>query len=549
VAIAGFRVRRKSLAAQILAAQAAIVVLISAIGFGLVAFYQHNQLDGEYERRALAVAETVAASSALQQAVEEGDPGGIVQKMASQIMRATHVRYVVVTNAAGIRYSHPNPALIGKPVYDDPEPWSSEPFRTGKPWIGIQKGTLGLTARGKVPLFDAAGRLIGEVSVGIPVAQVSDYFDDELPSLAAWTAAVLGLGAVLAFLLSRRLKRQTRGLELHEITSLLEEREALLHGIREGLVGLDNSGRIRFANDQAERMLSLPPDSAGRNVADLKLPPRVKEVLTGEASGSDQVLVVGGLVLVANRMPVRIDHRSHAGWVVTFQDRTESESLLRELDTVSGFSEALRAQSHEFSNRLHTLVGLVQMGRYDEAISYVCDLSAARNELVDTLLSTVDNSNVAALLLGKSSVAAERGVEFRVEAPRRISFLPGVVSEVLCVLGNLIDNAIDAALACRLERGGKSWVHVGLDVTDKGLQIEVADSGPGVPPELRQAIFQDGFSTKPAKNGSRRGLGLAMVREICSRHQGSIEVAGEAGAVFRVVLPGAAIVIPIETYA
>ncbi|HUY30335.1 MAG TPA: sensor histidine kinase [Acidimicrobiales bacterium] len=511
-----------------------MLVITLAAGFLLAIWYQHGQLDRQYEQRALSVAETVASTTSLDRAVAAHDPGGAVQAMAEKIWHATGVSYVVVTNAKGIRYSHPDAALIGQPVYNDPEPVASEPFRTGRPWVGIQTGTLGATARGKAPIFFPAGHLIGEVSVGIPVAQVQDYFASEIPSIAAYMLAALALGTALSLLLTRRLKRQTLGLELDEIAGMFQEREAMLHGIREGVLGLDTRNRVLLANDEARAMLELPQDYAGRPLADLLAPGRLTDVITGRQGGADKLIVVGHRVVVANRMPIEAPHRGHLGWVVTFQDRTEPEGLMRELDAVLGLTEALRAQSHEFSNRLHTLVGLVELGRYDEAIAFVTDVSTSRNELADRLLAMLVDPMVVALLLAKTSVALERGVELRVTAERGLAGELVEVGDLLTVLGNLVDNAIDAAALGDAQR----WVEVEFSAMDSDLLLRVSDSGPGIVEVARESIFVDGWTTKDSRTGARRGLGLALVRQIVERRGGFVEVGNREGAVFSVLLPG-----------
>ena len=482
-------VRHRSLSAQVLAIQSAVLVLTLAAGFVLAVWYQGSQLDHQYEQRALGVAEAVAATSSLDQAVAAGDPHGVVQGMAEKIRRATGVSYVVVTNSAGIRYSHPNPALIGQPVYDDPEPASSEPFRTGRPWVGMQTGTLGATARGKAPIFGPGRRLLGEVSVGIPVAQVRDYLASEVPSIAAYMLAALALGTVLSLLLTRRLKRQTLGLELDAIAGLFQEREAMLHGIREGVLGLDTHNRVRLANDEARSMLQLPPDYLGRPLADLLPPGRMTDVVTGHPEGPDQLILLEHQVVVANRMPVLSERGIHLGWVVTFQDRTEPEGLMRELDAMLGLTEALRAQSHEFSNRLHTLVGLVELGRYEEAIAFVTEVSAARNGLAEYLLETLVDPMVVALLLAKTSVALERGVELRVSSDQRLEGELSEVGDLLTVLGNLIDNAIDAATV----NPTRPWVEVGFDAFGPTCWYASATPGPALPrPTGRRSSSMDG---------------------------------------------------------
>ena len=525
---------RRTLSTQILAIQTAVLVLTLIAGFCLAVWYQAGQLDHQYEQRALGIAETVASTPALESAVAAGDPHGVVQTMAERIWRATGTSFVVVTNAKGIRYSHPNPALIGKPVFDDPEPASSEPFRTGRPWIGLQTGTLGTTARGKAPIFGPGHRLVGEVSVGIPVAQVRHYLVSEIPSIGAYMLAALALGAALSLLLTRRLKRQTLGLELHAIAGLFQEREAMLHGIREGVLGLDTFNRVLLANDEARSMLGLPSDYLGRPLADLMPSGPLFDVIAGRTEGTDQLVVVGHRVLVANRMPSKAQYRGRLGCVVTFQDRTEPEGLMRELDAVLGLTEALRAQSHEFSNRLHTLVGLVELGRYDEAIAFVSAVSTTQNKLADYLLGTLVEPKVVALLLAKTSVALEQGVELGVVADERLEGGLADVSDLLTVLGNLVDNAVDAATLSNADR----WVEVDFAVIGTDLLLRVSDSGPGIPEADREQIFIDGWSTKGSRSGARRGLGLALVRQIVERRGGLIEVGTGQGAVFSVLLPG-----------
>ena len=539
------RLVRQRLSTQVVIMMVAILVVTMAAGFVVVQQNLTRQLDGQYEERSLAVAQTLPSQPGLQQAVLAGDPGGIgphgvVQSMAMSVMRDTGAKFVVVTNAAGIRLSHRNPRLIGTPVwYPDREPESSEPFRTGRPWTGIQHGTLGLEATGKAPIF-SNGKLIGEVSVGFLTATVAGQVARTLPELAAYFLAVLALGVLAALALSRRLKRQTFGLELREIAALLQQREAMLHGIREGLLGYDKNERIMLANDFAQQLLDLPPDFVGRSLRQVLPPGRLADVVTGETEGSDLLVLHGDRVLVANRMPIRHAGRHHLGWVVTFQDRTESEALKRQLDDAIGLTETLRAQSHEFANRLHTLVGLVELGRYAEASEFVTDVSAARADLTERLQASIRDAKLVALILAKVSLADERDVRLRVMEDSHVDGPISDVSEVLTVAGNLIDNAIDAAAQAPKPR----WVELTIVAAERDLLVRVRDSGPGVPHDMREAIFMDGVTTKSSATGARRGLGLALVRQVVEGRGGMISVGHDGGAVFTAVLPGCVGTVP-----
>ncbi len=501
------RLLRQRLSTQVVIATVAILVVTMAAGFFVVQWNLNRQLDQQYEQRALAVAQSLASQPGLQQAVSAGDPGGVgphgmVQSMALAAVDRTKATFVVITNAQGIRLSHRTLKLIGTPVwYHDPEPRSTEPFRTGQPWMGIQHGTLGEVAGGKAPLF-SHGKLIGQVSVGFLTTTVAGQVARTLLELAAYFLAVLAVGVLAALGLSRRLKRQTFGLELREIAALLQEREAMLHGIREGVLGYDKNERIVLANDFARQLLDLPSDFVGRPLRQVVPPGRLADVVTGEVEGSDLLVLRGDRVLAANRMPIRHEQRHHLGWVVTFQDRTESEALKRQLDDAIGLTETLRAQSHEFANRLHTLVGLVELGRHDEAIQFVTDVSTARADLTERLQARIQNAKLVALLLAKVSLADERDVRLRV-----------------------------------MDDSHVGWVELTIVAAEHDLLVRVRDSGSGVPHDMREAIFMDGVTTKSSTTGARRGLGLALVRQVVTGRGGMISVGHDGGAVFTAVLP------------
>jgi two-component system, CitB family, sensor kinase len=529
---------RQRLSTQVVLLMVAILVLTAAGASFLVQRDLREQLNDQFEHRALSIAQTLAAQESVATQVVDGRPGGQLQVMATREMTATGALFVVITNAQGIRYTHPTPALIGTLItFDDPEPDRTEPFRTGIPYMGIQLGSLGWVAAGKAPLF-LNGRLIGEVSVGIPVKNVNRQYYSALLTLILYLLGALAVGVLAALALARRLKRQTFGLELSEIAALLQEREAMLHGIREAVLGYDTGGRVLLANDAARDLLGLPAEFAGRKLRYMLPPGRLADVVTGVVTGSDLLVLHEDRVLVANRMPITRNHQQ-LGWVVTFQDRTESEALKRSLDEVTGLADTLRAQSHEFANQLHTLVGLVELGHYAEAVEFVTGLSAARGELTDQLVEAIGEPKLAALILAKVSLAGERDVELRLLPDSRVGQRITAITQVLTVVGNLIDNAIDAAaLGAPVPGRSRGEVELTLVAAEADLLIRVRDTGPGVPHDMRDQIFTDGVTTKSSLTGARRGLGLALVRQIAQGMGGMVSVGQDGGAVFTAVLPG-----------
>jgi two-component system CitB family sensor kinase len=310
------RRRGRRLSTQILGFQALILAGTLLIGALLAVYAARQRLDREYERRALGIAHTVAATPEIAQAIAARDRSGVVQRRAEAIRRRTGVSAVVVTDERGIRYSHANPARIGQRVSTDPSI-----ALAGGTELAVQTGTLGRSARAKVPLRDAQGRIIGIVSVLVLQKQFRKDLASALPIIAFYAGAALLLGLVASVLLARRLKRQTFGLELADLAELLREREATLWGIREGVIATDQYGAVQVVNAEARRLLDLPADITGRRVTELD-DTRLQELFTGDMSGEDAVFVFGDGVLLVNRRPVRRDGRD-LGFVVTLRDRTE----------------------------------------------------------------------------------------------------------------------------------------------------------------------------------------------------------------------------------
>jgi len=525
---------RLTLASRILALQIGIVLAVVAAGAVASVFVARQQLDQSYEQRSLAVADSVAALPQVRSAVAADDPERILQPLAEEIRVATGATFIVITDDHGIRFSHPTVARIGEMVSTDPEPALS-----GLRWSGTQEGTLGVSVRGKVPIRDDSGAVIGMVSVGFLQDRIGSDLAAQLPTLGVYLLAALALGALASLLLSRHVKSQTFGLEPAEIARLLEQREAVLHGIREGIVAVDLDGRITLLNDEARRLLALEPEAVGRSVASVLAPGRVRDVLLGARDRPDQLVVTQGRVLVANRMPVYV-RGEVTGAVVSFRDRTELAEVTRELEGVRTVTDALRAQAHEFSNRLHTIVGLVELGREREAISLSTEEAVVHQELIETLLARVGDPTLSALLLAKAVIASERGISLRIADEMLVVRELDEVRDVVTIVGNLIDNALDAVAAGPTAEG--RWVAVTVRVGNEAIHIRVHDSGPGVDPETVDRIFEEGFTTKEAGSQPMRGLGLALVQQVVRRHGGEITVASDGGAVFTVRLPRSATV-------
>jgi two-component system CitB family sensor kinase len=520
--------RPRAMSAVITGYVLAILVVTMLLGFGLYSQVTRNILDNHTERLALVVAESVAANQSVRSEMATGDRAHAVQRIAEKIRAATGAAYVVVIDRQGVRHSHPNPALIGRTI--------EEPVVAldGRTHVGLDRGSLGPSANGKAPLRAPDGSIIGEVSVGFLETDVSRQLWDEIPVLLLYTGAALLVGVLVSLVLAHRLKKMTFGLELHDLRTLLQEREATLHGIREGVIALDGQGRVSMVNDEARRLLELRRAALGEPLDQLLPEGRLRDLLNGDIEGQDQLVLTDEHLLVVNRMPVQVNGRD-VGAVATLRDRTELEALLRELDTVTGLTDALRAQQHEFSNRLHVLSVLVGMGDHEEAMTYLSEISTASAGQAEDLRSRIAPATLAALLLAKVTIAAERGTLLEITEDSRLDH-PGADPQALVtIVGNLIDNAMDAVAASPAPR--RVTVHLVYDDDAHVIVVSVSDSGPGVSPELAEHVFLDGYTTKSPRAGVQRGLGLALVHRLVSRLGGRIEVSTGPGATFTATLP------------
>ena len=449
---------RLPLAYQILVFQAAIILLSALIGAAAAVWQASQELDRQSEQRSLAIAESVASNASIQQALLAGDPGAAIQQTAETIRRSTSASYVVVTDARGIRYSHPNAALIGKPVDEDPGP-----VLAGQTWVGVQRGTLGVSARGKAPIFDQ-GQVIGMVSVGFLEPPLAERLLGELPGFATSLLPSLAIGVIASWVLAWRLKRQTFGLEPYEIAGLLEEREASLQGIHEGAIATDSDGTITLANDEARRLLMLPDNCVGRKVAQVLPQGRLLKFLSGGLKDEDEVLLAGERVLVASRRAILVRGRE-IGHVATLRDTTELTGLARGLG-VDSLTDALRAQAHEFANRLHTIAGLMQMGRVADAMELAHAIGEARVVLAQ-LRQHVERRHIVGLVVGDALQARD----LRHGAQRR-------GSELAHALGDRVDHREDCARLIVEHEVVVAEVRAGdVPVEVLGLQIEREDVG------------------------------------------------------------------------
>lgn len=518
--------RRPTLAGQFLLLQLVVVGLVLTM-VGVISVRQSTaDFRTEQGSRMRMVAEYLANTSVVRTSRDDADAE---RKIAPAIERALSLSGASTVSVAlpdGAIVASSNPTLVeGRADLGDSR------VREGRSWTGDIERDGQTAIASHSPVLNKDGELLALVLVEDDYPSTWQRLQNATPDLVLFLGIGAALGVAGSWLLARLIKRRTRGLEPREIATLADHREALLHSIREGVIGISPDGVVTVLNDGACELLEMPPDAVGRPLAALDIPGPVREALRGTAYPSqDMVVVVGGRALVLNRQRASSAGRD-IGTVTTLRDRTELVALESQLSSTRNVTDTLRAQTHEFANQLHTISGLVQLGEYDDVQQLVGTLTRRRAAINDVVTAAIDDPPVAALLIAKMSAAQELGIDIVIDASSRLTRLGAATSpDVVTVLGNLVDNAVHASTSANART-------VEVSVRDDGhhVDIEVRDHGSGVPADLSGRIFERGFSTKPA-SPEGRGFGLALVAMVCEQSGGSVSVRNDNGAVFHATI-------------
>ncbi len=534
-AMASEGARAVRLRTQVLLSQIVVVTLTLGVAFAVFGYLSDQRLRDTYGQRALAVARTVAADPVVRREVARYAPGtisddsatyqelatGPLERLAVDATLSNRALFVVIVDDAGIRLAHPDPGRLAEHVSTDPSA-----ALAGRESITEERGTLGDSVRAKVPVrAPDSEQVVGAVSVGISTDAVRDQLLDDLRTAGALVGAALLVGIAGSILLARRWRGLTLGLEPDELAELVRGQAAVLHGIGGGVLAVDASWRTTFVNDEARRLLGIAPD-IGRPVAEIGLTRRVLETFR-RMDEQPSPATVGSHAVVVSARRVSREGRD-LGAVLTVRDRTDVESLTRQLDAVQSMSTVLRAQRHEFSNKMHLISGLLHSGRVEEASRSIDELVGAGPLGAATPgIDAIHDAYLQAFLAAKAAHARENGVELVLGANTWVEGDLIDPVDVTTVLGNLLDNAMEAVRAT--DRPVRQ-VEVELVQEDSTLHITVADSGDGVAPGLVDTLFTEGISTREDHGApGGRGVGLALIRQIARAHGGDVRLSSPGG--------------------
>ncbi|MEB0952555.1 sensor histidine kinase [Citrobacter sedlakii] len=505
-----------------------VILMVSAVLFSvllvvhLIYFSQISHMTREaLADKALAVARTLADSPEIRQGLMKKPEESGIQAIAEAVRKRNDMLFIVVTDMQSLRYSHPEAQRIGQPFKGDDILLALD----GKENVAINRGFLAKALRVFTPIYDEQHRQIGVVAIGLELSRVTEQINDSRGSIIWSILFGVLVGLLGTWVLVKVLKRILFGLEPYEISTLFEQRQAMLQSIKEGVIAVDASGEVTLINAAAQELLSYRKSQddaqlstlshAWSQVVDLT------EVLRDGTPHRDEEINIKDRLLLINTVPVRSNGKI-IGAISTFRDKTEVRQLMQRLDGMVNYADSLRERSHEFMNKLHVILGLLHLKRYKQLEDYIIKTANNYQEEIGSLLGKIKSPVIAGFLLSKINRTSDAGHKLLISHDSQLpdSGNENQVAVLITVLGNLIENALDALAE---QSGGE--ISVSLYYRNGWLHCEVNDDGPGITPERIDSIFEKGVSSK----GTGRGVGLALVKQQVESLGGNIFVESEPG--------------------
>ena len=507
-----------------------IIILIVIGVIGIVSYYQvQNSVETQMGNNAMDLAVTIASIDKIEQTLATSKEYKTVQDTIESFREKTRFQYIIVLDMDGIKYSYPYGRSLGRKYADGGE---ERVLKKGESYVAKDKNVLFSALRAFVPIY-YNGEQVGAVLVGLLTATVYAELSIYMFYLKIALIGGLLLGILAAALLSNSIKKSIFGLEPKEIALLLGQKDLILQSLKNGIIAIDNQGIVILFNKMAKEMLNLEDEDIGKNISNLnrKYSEEFMEVLKSkEAVYNQELKMCHDKTLICSHSLLRNPKEEIIGVVSSFQDLTEVKHMAEELTGIKKMTSALRAQNHEFMNKLHTISGLIQLEEYDEVIEYISDISKVRQEVSDTLSKRIKNVHIAGILLAKYNKATEAKISIEIDSNSYIDEIPKTITadEICSVIGNLIENSIDELV--KIENGK---LYVLLNSNSKALTIRIVDNGPGISKDILGSVFNRGFTTKEGN----RGFGLSIVKEIVKDAGGSINITQENGTIWDIYIP------------
>ncbi|MFG6115305.1 ATP-binding protein [Halobacillus sp. MO56] len=497
------------------------VVLFSIVIGGIIVI--GNTIESKEDalgKQAMITGRTVANLPDIKEYLVE--PGGWtkINPIVERIRTVNDADYIVILNMNRIRYSHPVSEKLGKVSSGKDEgPAFAEHSYTAK-----AQGEMGTAIRAFVPIMNNEHEQIGIAIVGNILPSVGEILFDIKNEILFILFLTALFGVTGSWLLARHLKQQTFRLEPHEIVQLLVERTATFQAMNEGIIAIDKEGKVTILNDKAKQILGIEGDWVGQPIEAVIRETKLLKVLREGIPVYHEEMRIGDKLIMSTRVPIRVENEI-VGAVAVFQDRTDATRLAEELTGVKAFVDALRVQNHEHLNKLHTIAGLIQLGKKEQALQFVFDASEKQEELSRFLITKMKDYSISGLLLSKVSRGREIGVDVSIDETSELKAYPPLLDkhDFVLILGNLIENAFHSFQGVKRDQ---KWVDISISQNDHVCTIAVEDNGKGIPKEQIDHIFEKGYTTK-GKEGS--GFGLYLINNVVEKGLGEVEVISQEG--------------------
>ncbi|WP_071396182.1 ATP-binding protein [Bacillus tuaregi] len=494
------------------------IVWFSLVLLGVILIGQFlREQEYEVKERSLLTARTVAElPNMIDHLGEQPDADSNISRIIERLRIINNADYIVILNMERIRLTHPNAELIGTPSTSADE----GPSFTEHSYTSKAKGEIGTVIRAFVPIMNNAHQQIGVVIVGYKLPGILAMLSSLKMQLFLTAGITLAFSAWGAWILARHIKRQMFKLEPEEIARILVERTESFNAMQEGIIAIDNNQVITIFNEKAKKMLGVEGEVIGREVTSVLPDSYLPEILEINKPVYNKDLHIRNLAIVSNRIPIKVNGNT-VGAIAVFQDRTEVKKLAEELTGVKAFVGALRAQNHEHMNKLHTIAGLIQLGKNDKALEYVFEATEEQGELTRFLSSKIGDDSLVGLLIGKVSRGRELGIHVEIDRHSILTRFPKLMDQhdFVLILGNLIENAFDSF---KNSPEDSKQIYVSIQENDKLLNILVEDNGCGIEKDKLPLIFKEGYTSKISTTG--RGIGLYLIKQIVEKGNGVIHV-------------------------
>ncbi len=492
-------------------------------------YFERKQAQDIVGQQALTTALTVSEIPVVKQVLAENASASDMQRVVETIREKSGAEFIVIGDVDGIRYTHPTKEKIGKAMVGGD---NEEALINGKSYVSMAEGSIGESVRGKTPIVNESGEIIGVVSVGFLLTEIDSTYQEGLIGILLWLLFIFIIGVGGSLMLTRNIRKDTFGLEPYQIARIYKERGAVLEAISEGVMATDQDGRVTLVNQSAKEILGIEENAIGHPIQNILPGSTIASVMEREAAEGQYETVYGGQQLVVRYKRVD-DEGRYGGKVASFQRRSEIQELISTLSEVQQYSHDLRAQTHEYTNKLYAISGWLQLGKIKKAMAFIHEETGQQKAYERVLFEQIHDPTIQAVLIGKLSKASEKKITFALDETSAIQYEwpQEAASPLVTIIGNIIDNAFEAV-------AGQTNPRVQVYTTDiaDDLILEVSDNGKGIPPEMMERIHEQGFTTK---EGSDRGFGMSLVHASLRELGGSLEIASDEqeGTVVTVYIP------------